>query len=235
MILWYNGFQLKTKVPHGGNHRDTVNLYRRLTLNTIPQTFICSKCRKEKSIDCFYKVSSYPRGVDYYCKDCRRFQVCDSAKNNRESINKRKRKRYQEDIDRQRAYNLMNYKRWSERNKEHLLEYQRQWQKNNRERINAYRRKSYEKNPKRISFIANKRKHWQRTNGGSGYTYRQWRELCKEYNFTCLACGKSEPEINLSQDHVVPLSQGGKHDIKNIQPLCNSCNASKGTKIIDYR
>jgi hypothetical protein len=55
------------------------------------------------------------------------------------------------------------------------------------------------------------------------------------YNHTCLCCGRQEPEIALTIDHVVPLSKGGAHDISNIQPLCGSCNTSKYNKTIDYR
>ena len=51
------------------------------------------------------------------------------------------------------------------------------------------------------------------------------------YNFTCLKCFKSEPEIKLTRDHKIPLTLGGTNNLDNIQPLCHSCNAKKSNTI----
>lgn len=61
-------------------------------------------------------------------------------------------------------------------------------------------------------------------------------ELLKEiYNYTCPACERSEPEIVLTEDHIIPLSRGGSNWITNIQPLCGRCNFKKYNKAIHYR
>lgn len=70
-------------------------------------------------------------------------------------------------------------------------------------------------------------------NGGS-HTAKEWEELKVKYSNTCLACKKQEPLIKLTKDHVIPIKLGGTNDIKNIQPLCASCNSSKKLKIIFY-
>jgi 5-methylcytosine-specific restriction endonuclease McrA len=64
---------------------------------------------------------------------------------------------------------------------------------------------------------------------------QEWRDLKAKYNNQCLKCLRSEPEVKVSMDHVIPLSQGGLHHIDNIQPLCISCNTSKMIKSTDYR
>lgn len=70
---------------------------------------------------------------------------------------------------------------------------------------------------------------------GGKITNGEWEALKKKHNYTCLRCGKREPEITLTADHVIPISKGGLTTISNIQPLCRACNTSKGKKETDYR
>ena len=69
---------------------------------------------------------------------------------------------------------------------------------------------------------------------GGTHTFGEWETLKAQYNWTCPCCKKQEPKINLTEDHIIPLSKGGSDNIENIQPLCRSCNCKKHIKIIKY-
>jgi len=75
----------------------------------------------------------------------------------------------------------------------------------------------------------------RRKNAEGFYTFDEWELLKRQYGYICPACGKKEPEIKLTPDHIIPLSKGGSNYIENIQPLCRSCNCKKyNTLIIKY-
>lgn len=126
------------------------------------------------------------------------------------------------------------------KNKETIKEYQKKYQK-------EYQKEYYNKNcqyiKKRCSSYA--KEHVQEINLRSrlrryklkisgSHTLGEWETLKAQYNWTCPACGKTELEIKLTEDHIIPLSKGGSNNIENIQPLCGPCNSKKSTKIIIY-
>lgn len=84
---------------------------------------------------------------------------------------------------------------------------------------------------KYVSWLKNQRYYKLKTTGGS-HTYGEWETLKAQYNYTCPMCLKKEPDVRLTQDHIIPVSKGGSNNIENIQPLCRSCNSSKGAKLI---
>lgn len=88
-------------------------------------------------------------------------------------------------------------------------------------------------NPVYVSQSKNRRHTLLLENGGN-HTNDEWEKLKAQYNWTCPNCKKSEPEIILNKDHIIPASKGGSDNIENIQPLCKKCNAQKFTQIIKY-
>jgi hypothetical protein len=54
----------------------------------------------------------------------------------------------------------------------------------------------------------------------------------KRDGFKCQKCRKQE---DLSLDHIVPVSKGGKTESKNLQTLCENCNTKKSNYIKDEK
>ena len=60
------------------------------------------------------------------------------------------------------------------------------------------------------------------------HSLKEWLELRASTKGICPCCKKKVGLSKLSLDHIIPISKGGTDYIWNIQPLCLSCNSSKG-------
>lgn len=133
----------------------------------------------------------------------------------REQINANARERRQQDL-------------------EHYREIGRKSREKHAEERNAYQREYGKANRAKLTLYTNNRRVKKLKAEGS-HTDEQWQELKTFYSFKCLCCGRQEPAIKLTRDHVIPLTQGGSDSIDNIQPLCARCNSKKNYRNIDYR
>ena len=127
--------------------------------------------------------------------------------------------------------------------KKYLQEYERLNRDRRRSQKYAWAEANYEKSreidrrTKRNNYVRRKQENLRRRAWLAGahgsHTQEEWLAMVERYGNICLCCFKS---VSLTRDHVVPLSLGGTDYIENIQPLCLSCNARKGNRIIiDYR
>jgi len=133
----------------------------------------------------------------------------------REEINEEARKRRQQNIEHYREIGRNSYERHAEERRKYSLEY-------------------YKLHPEK-SVEANNRRRALKLAADGSHTEEEWQALKAFYEYKCLCCGRREPEIKLTRDHVIPLTQGGSDSIDNIQPLCTRCNSKKNLRHIDYR
>jgi len=167
---------------------------------------VCGTCKVEKSVDDFYKDKRKQDGLYPDCKTCHCARTKRYYQNNLDSVREKQ-------------------KDYRTNNKDKLSVINQNWRDNNRDRIartsSAWRKANLEK----------RRGYWQK--------YRSLKvtnsfaisnnEIEKLYNSDCFYCGVSE---NITLDHVIPLSRGGKHSIGNIVPACGKCNYSKNNKTV---
>lgn len=108
-------------------------------------------------------------------------------------------------------------------------DYSKKYIRNHRDKYNFFRKRWMKENPDKV------REYWQIDNAnkkaklfvGGRIGVKDWREIKRKSNFTCLSCNAKEPEIKLTIDHIVSFTKGGINNKENIQALCSMCNCRK--------
>ena len=130
----------------------------------------------------------------------------------------------------------INNKRYRQNNRKKLAERSKKWAEENKEEVIATRKRyaaanpDYQllyrrKNPDKVSNQYHRRRAQKIGNGVFTITTRFMKNL---YNSPCRYCGANE---SITADHIIPIHRGGIHSEGNLQPLCGSCNSSKGAKL----
>lgn len=216
----------------------------------------CASCNQWRAFGDYNVDKSRTDGFNPYCKLCRKAKRAAGSA----AYNEKRRALYAENS----VPLLERNKSWRDDNKDSLNARRREARSREAEKYKKKSKDYYSMNRERIaSYTREKRKRnpyphrewslrWSRRNpdmrkiqsqrrraalvaAGGDYTQVEWKELVEKYGHACLCCGRKEPEIKLTVDHVVPLSLGGNNTIGNIQPLCQQCNSGKKDKVIDYR
>jgi 5-methylcytosine-specific restriction endonuclease McrA len=216
-------------------------------------TLICEVCRKE--FDILERVYRSKKGKIYCSKKCsdiskikpesHKLMICDNCG---KEFNKRTDLITEHNYCSKHCSNegrKSDYAKW--RDAEYIRNYQKKYQEENKEKIYKNKKEYYATHNEKILSMKHKYRvsHRIQLNNHNSFRYdvkangnfseSDWKSIKEKYDHRCLKCGKQEPEIKLSVDHIIPLILGGKNIPENIQPLCTKCNSSKGKKIIDYR
>jgi 5-methylcytosine-specific restriction endonuclease McrA len=183
------------------------------------QTKCCKTCGEVKPAAEFYKNTTLSDGLSSSCKVCKRRYAKSYRTEHAEEHRASAREYYQRHKEERAAY----YAKWRLGNLDALAAYHRQWRRDNPDIVRQQRK------------VANARRRARVAQADGDFTPTEWAALCEQYGYVCLACGRGEPEVKITPDHIVPLANGGSNGIDNIQPLCWGCNASKQDRIVDYR
>lgn len=172
----------------------------------------CSSCLEIKPLTDFYKGRRQ-------CKSCR-------SRKNAEW--------YQKDPEKRRE----KHKEWRDNSKDYLKsKRKREWVKlkedpdklkAHNEKVRPYNREWAKTDKGRASHLNSVRNRRAKLKKSEGFNC--WRTCLEIYNYQCAWCGSNE---RLELDHIQPLTRGGSNWQFNTQPLCRSCNSSKGNKIKD--
>jgi 5-methylcytosine-specific restriction endonuclease McrA len=199
---------------------------------------ICKKCLLDLDDSQFYKTRNVCKACisiqnkkwqdanpDKVAQSKRKWQEnnkqkkIDWAKNNPDKIRVAQRKYYDKNKNGSiRDRRLNDYKN----NPEKYAEYRDRYRESKKQ-INA---KWKQNNKELLRMYSGKRRALQNLNG---IFYISQKEMIKLCNSPCVSCGDT---ANIEIDHIVPIIRGGRHSIGNLQPLCASCNRSKGSKLM---
>lgn len=125
-------------------------------------------------------------------------------------------------------------KNYFHENRDHALSVNKQYVHANPEDNARRSRQWYASNRDKALIAILNRKRRVRADGGVIHVW-EWRELKERYGSRCLCCGRTEPDVKIVPDHVIPIARGGRNLIENIQPLCERCNKQKMVQSTDYR
>lgn len=109
----------------------------------------------------------------------------------------------------------------------------KEWQQNNIKKIKKYHEEYRQNNSLKVN-MWNIKRRMILLNIKHNFTHEEWVIKVGLTKGICLKCKKLVGYKNLTMDHIVSLSSGRKriYTIQDIQPLCKSCNSSKGSKLI---
>ena len=196
-------------------NKDRIKAERKSKKRDIPKYKVCSSCGNIllNTTDNFRKVT---KSYSSKCKKC-------ECKASKQWYDSHKEQRAEHD------------KIYYQEHKERKQETSKIWYQNNREkqlkRWQEYRKSDHGKQviaAKRFN-ERNRRRLWKQ-NQGKGITSEQYKEVMSFFDWKCAYSGEKLKKDTRTLDHIIPLKQGGDHEIWNLVPMVRSLNSSKCAK-----
>lgn len=213
---------------------------------------LCPSCKKDLALAAFGKSKRRVDGLTVYCKECRNKKQREKYATSEQERERKRQYRiqwYAEHREEQKA----RVREWhkSKRQDAEYLEANRErgrryvqsgrravvskaWLTTARGRMlynsahRRYRRRRLARDPEfRETLRGYSLRHYRERRALGKFPQEQWEQLLEETGHKCLCCGLTE---QITCDHIVPISLGGTNAISNLQPLCRSCNSSKGAR-----
>jgi len=213
----------------------------------LPPLKRCSKCKEHKPHEAFSKSRGSKDGYNYCCKACQHAYYAANAEairartnayyyNNIEQIREYRSANADTILEKMRAYYRANKesfrkrkKAWRAQNAEHLSEYNREYLADHRDEIMEQMRERRRANPLVHRNSNHKYRARKKGNGGS-VTRQELDALSLAQAGVCAYCKFQHRPDDLTIDHIIPLDQGGPHEIKNICFACGVCNFNKSNR-----
>ena len=173
----------------------------------------CSKCKESKALDCFTSRRDAPDGLMYSCKNCSNARSKEYRSGNQAKC-----------AEYQRIYRVERQDEVRQRVQRYIASPER------RATLTKYRKAHPE-----VFRIAN---HLRRARVAQNTIEVVPNDilsiLVDLYGNSCMYPGCER--VDLTLDHIIPVSKGGPHAFDNFQILCKYHNTSKGNRnSIDYR
>jgi 5-methylcytosine-specific restriction endonuclease McrA len=185
----------------------------------------CKKCGETKPIGMFYTYKYVRDGTQAQCKQCQLAAQKIYQDSKRDALIEYKRAWRVKNRDHHREYS----RAWYYAHPEHCSERSRAWRENNRERKREANRAWNKAHPDVIRAKTQRRLAKLKDNGGV-FTHEELTAMRIAQAGICAYCKRQHDPDALTIDHIIPISQGGRHEAANICLACGTCNSSKGDK-----
>jgi hypothetical protein len=169
----------------------------------------CKKCNTEKELECFYKNSSYKKGLTAKCKDCLKKESILRRKNNPLKIKQQDKERYERRKDKLKKYRQDNIeyfkerdKKYYEKNKERKKERNKKYLKIKKETDPIFKIKC---NIRSLIFESYKKKGYKKSTKTQKILGCSWAEFKKHLESNPYGFYVGQENIDL--DHIKPISK----------------------------